>query len=184
MRFDRIRFGDRFAADNFGGVWEKLRNGKARCLFGTEKTYRTEIEVAPDTQCYVIFRDRPPVRQVKETEDAQPRAADPTQAPAETTSVASEVPSATPSSTSVEVTIYDADNGVVLAVFNQPLDATFGRVQAIISSGRFSITPAGKRKARVFHVDEQLYDFDTGKILLSVSPEIIGVKDDVESGGS
>ena len=58
MRSSGIRLGEKFVFEDKGGVWEKVADGRARCVFGSRDDYGREIDIGQDCFVYVMF-DKP-----------------------------------------------------------------------------------------------------------------------------
>ena len=58
MRSSGIRMGEKFVFEDRGGVWEKVEEGRARCVFGSRDDYGREIDIVQDCFVYVMF-DKP-----------------------------------------------------------------------------------------------------------------------------
>lgn len=56
MRLDKVRVGERFVFDHVGGVYMKVSNDRARCIYG--RNFGREERIIPDVSVYVIFEDR------------------------------------------------------------------------------------------------------------------------------
>lgn len=55
MKLRGIRVGMRFVLEDRGGLWEKLSETRARCVFGSRDDYGREIEVDPDAFVFGLF---------------------------------------------------------------------------------------------------------------------------------
>ena len=56
MKLRGVRVGERFVFDHVGGVWSKISESKARCIYG--KNFRKEEVLDPNVSVYVIFEDK------------------------------------------------------------------------------------------------------------------------------
>lgn len=56
MKLRGVRVGERFVFDHVGGVWTKVSETKARCIYG--KNFRKEESLDPNVSVYVIFEDK------------------------------------------------------------------------------------------------------------------------------
>jgi len=58
MRVRGLRDGTRFVLEDKGGIWEKVSDTRARCVFGNRDDYGRESDVDPDAFAFGLF-DRP-----------------------------------------------------------------------------------------------------------------------------
>lgn len=62
IRLRNVRLASKFVFLSDPGVWKKVTNNKARCIFGPQDLYGEEAEINPDAEVFVID-DPPPPRE-------------------------------------------------------------------------------------------------------------------------
>jgi hypothetical protein len=157
MKVGKVRDGERFVLDDRGGVWERTGNNHnmviAKCFFGPQSLYGTEIEIDPNAYCYVIFEGPKPFGRDAAVAKVEGHAR----------------------ITGMKIKIVDELNDVLV---RDIIDPTNEQISILAASDTIRITPHGKRKPCVFHISEFAYDFDADAFCLLVMPEREEKKDE------
>lgn len=160
MKVGKVRDGEKFVLDDRGGVWERTGSTNdnkviAKCFFGPQSLYGTEIDIDPNAYCYVIFEGPKPF--------GRDAAVVKTEGPVRITGM--------------KVKIIDELNDVLV---RDIIDPTNEQISILAASDTIRIIPHGKRKPCVFYVSEFAYDFDADAFCLLVMPEREEKKDEDE----
>lgn len=152
MRSSGIRLGEKFVFEDRGGVWEKVAEGRARCVFGSREDYNREIDIVQDCFVYVMF-DKPKF-------DRNPRTASPVNVGG---------------SGGIRVILRDDDDDSVVVEYENVSSAM---VAAIAAADEMAARPPRKMKRRYVVMDTAVDIEDNAMCVIVRSAGTIGGESD------
>jgi hypothetical protein len=152
MRLVQVRNGYKFVFENRGGVWQKIADDKARCIFGSKEDYGTEIPISSDTFVYGLF-ERP---RYTPRESAQ---------------------MVTGRGSGMKVVIGDVDDETVIM---EIVDASAAQVAALSEVRVLRMKAPRKRIPREYAVLDTAVDISDNTLYVMVRPDVPVGKEEVE----
>ena len=152
MRLAVVRNGYKFVFESRGGVWQKIADDKARCIFGSKEDYGTEIPISSDTFVYGLFE--------------RPRYAS-----------HDSVPVVARNGSGMKIVIGDVDDDTVIM---EIVDASPAQVAALSAVRVLRLKAPRKRIPREYGVLDTAMDISENTLYVMARPDVPVGKEEVE----
>lgn len=156
MKIKGLRMGTKFVLEYRGGLWEKIAENKAVCVFGDRESYGQEIEVDPEAFAFGFF-ERPVARREPD----------------------SNIKMSPEMSTGIRVTMVDSETDTVLVTYEGVGPSALAAISMADSLG---VLLPKRRKKREYVIMDTHFDMeDRGLVVVIREDKPIGGvdKDDI-----